>query len=240
MGIFTLLRALGYDEEHAPGFIDRFVSHFDFLEGQWEKERHLAPDPERGARRDLQAGPPRRAADGRVGQGLLPQRVLREPSLRPAAASVATSSTASSASEVAKLDELFGRAPSSIGSFFQADNDDPNKRGIASDPDDDRRAAPQRGARRDQLHAPPRQAGARLPPRRPGPLRQPPHPQRRRADPEPGAHRPQPHGARRARAHDHPGRRGDHARPRWSTSARSSPRSRSSSAPRSCRSSWTR
>ena len=43
MSIFTLLRALGYDEEHAPGFIDRFVSHFDFLEGQWEKDRNLAP-----------------------------------------------------------------------------------------------------------------------------------------------------------------------------------------------------
>ena len=43
MGIFTLLRALGYDEENAPGFIDRFVAHFDFLEGQWEKERPIAP-----------------------------------------------------------------------------------------------------------------------------------------------------------------------------------------------------
>ncbi len=43
MGIFTLLRALGYDEEHAPGFIDRFVAHFDFLEEQWEKERNIAP-----------------------------------------------------------------------------------------------------------------------------------------------------------------------------------------------------
>src|SRR5215213_8541046 len=43
LGIFTLLRALGYDEEHAPGFIDRFVSHFDFLEDQWDKERHFAP-----------------------------------------------------------------------------------------------------------------------------------------------------------------------------------------------------
>jgi len=37
-----LLRALGYDEENFPGFIDRFVNHFDFLEGQWEKERHVA------------------------------------------------------------------------------------------------------------------------------------------------------------------------------------------------------
>jgi DNA-directed RNA polymerase subunit beta len=43
MGIFTLLRALGYDEENAPGFLDRFVTHFDFLEGQWDKERDVAP-----------------------------------------------------------------------------------------------------------------------------------------------------------------------------------------------------
>ena len=43
LGVFTLLRALGYDEEHFPGFLDRFVNYFDFLEGQWEKERHIAP-----------------------------------------------------------------------------------------------------------------------------------------------------------------------------------------------------
>ncbi len=43
MSIFVLLRALGYDEESVPGFLDRFVAHFDFLEGQWEKDRHLAP-----------------------------------------------------------------------------------------------------------------------------------------------------------------------------------------------------
>jgi DNA-directed RNA polymerase subunit beta len=43
MSIFTMLRACGYDEEHAPGFLDRFVSYFDFLEGQWEKDRHIAP-----------------------------------------------------------------------------------------------------------------------------------------------------------------------------------------------------
>ena len=38
-----LLRALGYDEENAPGFLESFVRHFDFLEGQWEKDRDLAP-----------------------------------------------------------------------------------------------------------------------------------------------------------------------------------------------------
>ena len=46
LGIFTMLRALGYDEENAPGFLDRFVAHFDFLEGQWEKEREIAPTQE--------------------------------------------------------------------------------------------------------------------------------------------------------------------------------------------------
>ena len=46
LGIFTLLRALGYDEAHAPGFLDRFVAYFDFLEGQWEKERPIAPTRE--------------------------------------------------------------------------------------------------------------------------------------------------------------------------------------------------
>ena len=46
--------------------------------------------------------------------------------------------------------------------------------------------------------------------RRHRPLRQPSPPLRRRAHPEPGPHRPVPHGARRPRAHDHAGRRGDH------------------------------
>ncbi len=48
-------------------------------------------------------------------------------------------------------------------------------------------------------------------PRRHRPLRQPPRALGRRAHPEPGARRPLAHGAGRARAHDHPGRRGDHA-----------------------------
>jgi DNA-directed RNA polymerase subunit beta len=43
LSIFTLLRALGYDEANYPGFLDRVVRHFDFLEGQWEKDRELAP-----------------------------------------------------------------------------------------------------------------------------------------------------------------------------------------------------
>ncbi|HMX09127.1 MAG TPA: DNA-directed RNA polymerase subunit beta, partial [Microthrixaceae bacterium] len=43
LSLFVLLRALGYDEENEPGFLDRFVNHFDFLEDQWEKDRELAP-----------------------------------------------------------------------------------------------------------------------------------------------------------------------------------------------------
>src|SRR5204863_1652570 len=46
LSLFVLLRALGYDEENAPGFLEAFVRHFDFLEGQWEKDRDLAPTQE--------------------------------------------------------------------------------------------------------------------------------------------------------------------------------------------------
>ena len=53
-----------------------------------------------------------------------------------------------------------------------------------------------RGARRDRRHRP---------------LRQPSAAHGRRADPEPDPGRPVPHGARRPRADDDPGRRGDHA-----------------------------
>jgi DNA-directed RNA polymerase subunit beta len=43
LSLFVLLRALGYGDED---FLERFVRHFDFLEGQWEKERTLAPTRE--------------------------------------------------------------------------------------------------------------------------------------------------------------------------------------------------
>ncbi|MFT4988345.1 MAG: DNA-directed RNA polymerase subunit beta, partial [Acidimicrobiales bacterium] len=32
LSMFTLIRALGFDEENAPGFLPAFVRHFDFLE----------------------------------------------------------------------------------------------------------------------------------------------------------------------------------------------------------------
>ena len=39
LSMFTLIRALGFDEENAPGFLPAFVRHFDFLEGQWEEDQ---------------------------------------------------------------------------------------------------------------------------------------------------------------------------------------------------------
>ncbi|HET6964934.1 MAG TPA: DNA-directed RNA polymerase subunit beta [Acidimicrobiales bacterium] len=43
LSLFILLRALGYEDET---LLSRFVRHFDFLEGQWEKERDIAPTRE--------------------------------------------------------------------------------------------------------------------------------------------------------------------------------------------------
>jgi DNA-directed RNA polymerase subunit beta len=126
MGIFILLRALGYDEEHAPGFIDRFVSHFDFLEGQWEKERHIAPTQSEALveiyKRARPGEPPtqesarayfrnaffenRRYDLSRVGRYKLDRKL---------------------GGEVAKLDELFGTGTIELGRTFTTDADDPAK-----------------------------------------------------------------------------------------------------------------
>jgi DNA-directed RNA polymerase subunit beta len=43
LSLFVLLRALGYEDEN---LLSKFVRHFDFLEGQWEKERDIAPTRE--------------------------------------------------------------------------------------------------------------------------------------------------------------------------------------------------
>ncbi len=40
LSLFVVLRALNYEDE---GLLNRFVRHFDFLEGQWERERELVP-----------------------------------------------------------------------------------------------------------------------------------------------------------------------------------------------------
>ena len=145
MGIFILLRALGYDEEHAPGFIERFVSHFDFLEGQWEKERHIAPTQSEALveiyKRARPGEPPtqesarayfrnaffenRRYDLSRVGRYKLDRKL---------------------GGEVAKLDELFGKGTIELGRTFKTDADDPAK--VTPRRRQRRRAAPERGRRR--------------------------------------------------------------------------------------------
>ncbi len=135
MGIFTLLRACGYDEEHAPGFLERFVAQFDFLEGQWEKEKHVAPTQNEALveiyKRARPGEPPtvesarayfrnaffenRRYDLSRVGRYKLDRKL---------------------GGEVGKLDELFGKGTRELGSFFRSEGDDPTKRSMNSDPDD--------------------------------------------------------------------------------------------------------
>jgi DNA-directed RNA polymerase subunit beta len=41
VSMFVILRALGFHEEAHPGFLNRFVNHFSFLEEQWEKDQGL-------------------------------------------------------------------------------------------------------------------------------------------------------------------------------------------------------
>ena len=193
LGIFTLLRALGYDEEGAPGFLDRFVAHFDFLQGQWDKERDVAPTQDEALveiyKRARPGEPPtvesakayfrnaffesRRYDLSRVGRYKLNRKL---------------------GAEVRRLGELFGLTDDQLDY-----------------PDEDQNVLSRcevLAAVTYMLHLVKQEPG--LPPRRPGPLRQPAHPLGRRADPEPGAHRPVAHGARRPRADDDPGRRGDH------------------------------
>ena len=158
MSIFTLLRALGYDEEHAPGFLERFVAHFDFLEGQWEKERDLAPTQDEALveiyKRARPGEPPtvesarayfrnaffenRRYDLSRVGRYKLDRKL---------------------GGEVAKLDELFGRTLE-LELLDRSDADEPT----ASDRRRRRRAAPLRGRRRVSymLHLVKQEPGYRL------------------------------------------------------------------------------
>ena len=89
LSLFVLLRALGYDEESHPGFIDRFVRHFKFpngvvlLESQWEKERELVPTREEALVEIYKRARPGRAAQRRVGARLLRERLLQPEALRP-------------------------------------------------------------------------------------------------------------------------------------------------------------
>ncbi len=196
LSLFVLLRALGYDEENAPGFLDAFVREFPFLEGQWEKDRDLAPTQDEALVEIY-----KRARPG------------EPPSVESARVYFRNAFFESRRYDLSrvgryKLDRKLGNEVAKLAA------DVPHARGAGPHRPARARpvgAQPLRGAGHPHLPAPPGQRRAGLPPRRPGPLRQPAHPLGRRADPEPGPHRPVPHGAGGARAHDDPGRRGHHA-----------------------------
>ena len=110
MGIFTLLRALGYDEEHAPGFIERFVGHFDFLEASGRRSATWRPPRTRRSSRSTSAPAPAsrpRSSRPRPTSAMRSSRTVATTS----AASVATSSTASSATRSASSTRCSARAP---------------------------------------------------------------------------------------------------------------------------------
>ena len=201
LSIFVLLRALGYDEERCPGFLEAFVRHFDFLEGQWEKDREIAPTQEEALVEIY-----KRARPGEPPSVESARAYFRNAFFENRRYDLSRVGRYKLDSKLAPRD----RAPRRALPDAQR-----RRRGRAAVPRPPRGgpagAQPLRGPRRVHLPAAPRQRRAGLPPRRPGPLRQPPHPLGRRADPEPGPHRPVPHGAGRPRAHDHPGRRGHHA-----------------------------
>ena len=173
---------LGYDEESHPGFLDAFVRAFPFLEGQWEG---AATSPPRGTRpwSRSSAGPARASRPTRSRSQLPGRRVLQPPALRPGAGG-------------AKLDRKLGPEVDRARGAVRAHR----RRAAGPGPDD---PDPGRGAGRLHLPAVAGHGHARLPPGQQH------HFANRRtarwaADREPGAHRPDPHGAGRARAHDHP------------------------------------
>ena len=192
LSLFVLLRALGYGDE---AFLDRFVRHFDFLEGQWEKERNLAPTREEALLeiyKRARPGEPLSAEAARV----YFENAFFNPKRYDLTRVGRYKLNRKLGPEIDRLSDLFGIDDREAGAG-------PVGALAVGDPG------------LGHLHAAPGPAHGRrrldLPHRRPGPLRQPPHPLGRRADPEPGPGRAEPDGAGRARAHDHPGRRGHHA-----------------------------
>ena len=81
--LFTLLRALGYDEENHPGFLERFVEHFDFLAEQWEKQGHLAPTRDASLIEIYKRVRPGDPATAETARSLLRELLLQRTALRP-------------------------------------------------------------------------------------------------------------------------------------------------------------
>ena len=191
LSLFVLLRALGYGDD---AFLERFVRHFDFLEGQWEKEKGLAPTREEALLEIYKRARPGEPLSVEAARAVLRERVLQPEAVRPDPGRPVQAQPQARSGDRADLRALRSRA--------RAPGARPGRAEPVGDP----------GV--GDVHAPPSpphgRRGLDVPHRRPGPLRQPPDPVGRRADPEPGPGRAVPHGAGRPRADDDPGRRGDH------------------------------
>ena len=225
--VTVLLKALGFgetDEELLNLIIDEQGRPYESMRNTLEKDH--TDERRRGVHRHLPQAAPGRTAHARLRACAAREPLLQPEALRPWRRSAATRCRRSCRKEY----PLLGLKR------FDLTIPDANVEGRSGDFTLTEGRHP-----RDRLV--PREAAQprrRLLPRRHRPLRQPPGAHGRRADPEPAPCRPQPYGARRARAHDDPGRRGDHAADAHQHPARWSRRSRSSSVRRSSRSSWTR
>ena len=135
MGVFTLLRALGYDEEHVPGFLDRFVQHFDFLEGQWDKERPIAPTQNEALVEIYKRARPGEPPSLESARGYF-KNAFFDPKRYDLSRVGRYKIDRKLGDELAKLDSIFGKGTRAAGEFFKADIDDPNKRPVESDPNE--------------------------------------------------------------------------------------------------------
>ena len=201
LSIFVLLRALGYDEENAPGSSIASCATSTSSRASTRRTGTSRPTRTRRSSRSTSA-PPGEPPTVESAKGYF-RKAFFEKGRYDLSRVGRYKLNRKLGTEVGRLSELYG-----IIQGAQLDRPPRHPRSRSG------RAVALRGARCVQLPAPPHEAGAGLPPRRPGPLREPAHPLGRRAHPEPGPHRPVADGAGRARAHDHPGRRGDHARRR--------------------------
>ena len=135
MSVFTLLRALGYDEEHVPGFLDRFVQHFDFLEGQWAKERPIAPTQNEALVEIYKRARPGEPPSLESARGYF-KNAFFDPKRYDLSRVGRYKIDRKLGDELAKLDANFGKGTRAAGEFFKADIDDPNKRPVESDPNE--------------------------------------------------------------------------------------------------------
>ncbi len=195
--VTVLLRAMGYasDEE-----ILRIFENSHYIANTLDSDTEVDAHRRGRADRALQEAAPRRAAERGERQGAAQPAVLRPQALRPHARGALQAQLAPGPRRRHRHPHAHPRRHPRAGQgarlAAQAPRDCPSSR-----------SRDQGLRRRGALDA---ARARRRPPRRVRALRQPPPAHRRGADPGGLPHRPLPHGARRARAPHHRGRRHDH------------------------------